>query len=220
MPLRVNMATSLDGRIAPASREKVRLGTDEDIRRMDTLRAWADAVVVGAGTLRAEDPPMGLRDEELLARRRETGGPEQPALVVVTRSMEVPADRAFRTGGRVIVAAPASAPEPPDEIAAAAEVWRIGEAAVDPLLLTERLEAEGLERVLLEGGGALAAHFFDADLVDELYVTITPWLLGGEEAPTMADLGRPMDPPARFELVDMDVREDEVFLRYVRTGQR
>ena len=210
------MATSLDGRIAPASREKVRLGTDEDIRRMDRLRAWADAVVVGAGTLRAEDPPMGLREEELLEQRRREGRPEQPALVVVTRSMEVPADRAFRTGGRVIVAAPAAAPDPSEGIVSAGEVWRVGEEDVDPERLLGRLEEEGLERVLLEGGGALAAHFFAAALVDELYVTITPWLLGGEQAPTLADLGHPMDPPARFELVDMDAREDEIFLTYAR----
>lgn len=216
MPLRVNMATSLDGRIAPASREKVRLGTKEDIRRMDELRAWADAVVVGAGTLRAEDPPMGLRDEELLEQRRSQGRPEQPALVVLTRSMDIPADRAFRTGGRVIVAVPESAPETPEAIASGAEVWRIGEDMVDPRDLLGRLAEEGLERVLLEGGGRLAAHFFLADVVDEVHLTLTPWLIGGEDAPTMADLGRPMDFPRRFELVCLEREEDEVFLTYVR----
>jgi len=220
MPLRVNMATSLDGRIAPASREKVRLGTKEDIRRMDELRAWADAVVVGAGTLRAEDPPMGLRDEELLEQRRSQGRPEQPALVVLTRSMDIPADRAFRTGGRVIVAVPESATETPEAIASGAEVWRIGEETVDPRDLLGRLAEEGLERVLLEGGGRLAAHFFLADVVDEVRLTLTPWLIGGEDAPTMADLGRPMEPPRRFELVCLERAEDEVFLTYVRREER
>ena len=55
MMIRVNMAVSLDGKIAPAERGKLRLGGRADLRRMESLRAWADVIVVGAGTIRAED---------------------------------------------------------------------------------------------------------------------------------------------------------------------
>ena len=64
----LNAAVSADGKIAPSSRARVRLGSDRDRRRMDLLRASADAVLIGAGTLRAEDPPLQVRSEAL--RRR------------------------------------------------------------------------------------------------------------------------------------------------------
>jgi riboflavin biosynthesis pyrimidine reductase len=74
------------------------------------------------------------------------------------------------------------------------------------------LLAEGLERILVEGGGGLAAAFLEAGLVDELRLTITPWLLGGDAAPSIADAGHRFEPPAHFEYVDVDAREDEVFV--------
>ena len=77
MMIRVNMAVSLDGRIAPADRQKMRLGGSADLRRMEVLRAWADTIVVGAGTIRAEDPPFALTDETL-SRQRIDEGRERP----------------------------------------------------------------------------------------------------------------------------------------------
>jgi 5-amino-6-(5-phosphoribosylamino)uracil reductase len=144
MTIRVNMATSLDGKIAPAGRGKVRLGTDEDIHRMEVQRAWADAVVIGAGTVRAEDPPMQILDRALIAVRAGAGRPEQPAVVVVSRSLDLPVGRTFRGQGRHILATVDEAPEPPVDLAGLCEVWRLGRRRVDPGALVERLRGEGL----------------------------------------------------------------------------
>ena len=212
MPVRVNMATSLDGRIAPADRRKLRLGTDEDIVRMEAHRAWADVIVLGAGTVRAEDPPMELKDPEQVRRREEKGRPSHPAVAVVTRSGDVPEGRIWRTPGRHLVVTVEGAPEPSGGV----EVWRVGRDGVDVAALVDRLAAEGMPNVLVEGGGGLAGAFFGADVVDEFHLTITPWLLGGEEAPTPADAPEPFPVPPEFELVGLEARPEELFLTYRR----
>ncbi len=219
MPVRVNMATSLDGRIAPADRRKVRLGTDEDILRLEALREWADVIVLGAGTVRAEDPPMELKDPEAVRRRERAGRPAHPAVAVLTRLPDLKEGRVFRTPGRCLVVTVEEAPEPPPGSAAAegsAELWRVGRGRVDLPALVARLADEEMPNVLVEGGGGLAAGFFGAGLVDELFLTITAWLLGGETGPTLADAPEPFPQPPEFELVELEARPDELFLTYRR----
>jgi len=218
MPVRVNMATSLDGKIAPASREKVRLGSDADIARMDRLRAWADVIVLGAGTVRAEDPPMEVKDSGLIRQREAAGRPPQPAVAVVSGSLEITGGRLFRSDARHILVTTEQAAGMGVDRAPSAEVWAIGESTVDVVALVERLQEEGMERVLVEGGGHLAASFFAAGLVDEIYVTVTPWLLGDHDAPGLAVAEEAFEPPIAFELERMEEGAEEVFLTYRRSA--
>lgn len=218
MPVRVNMATSLDGKIAPASREKIRMGSDADIGRMEALRAWADVIVIGAGTVRAEDPPMGLKEPRNVASREAEGRPANPAVAVVSGSLRFAPGRLFRSDARSLVITTSDAPRPAPELAEAAEIWRLGEGSVDIAALVERFYAEGMDRILVEGGGALAAAFFQADLVDEIYVTVTPWLLGGHDAPALATATEAFDPPIRFDLVLVEAGPEELFLTYRRAA--
>jgi 2,5-diamino-6-(ribosylamino)-4(3H)-pyrimidinone 5'-phosphate reductase len=218
MPVHLNMAVSLDGKIAPASREKVRLGTDRDIARMESLRAWADAIVVGAGTVRAEDPPMSLKDEEAVRARVAEGRPAHPAVVVVSASLRIEQGRLNREGGRLIVATCGDG-EPPEGLEEVAEIWRLGSDRVDLAALVERLEAEGMDRILVEGGGRLSAGFLEEDLVDEIHQTVTPWLMGDHDAPTIASPEVPFAGPKYFDLVSMEGGEGEVFLTYRRASR-
>ena len=219
MPVHVNMAVSLDGKIAPTSREKVRLGTDCDIARMERLRSWADAIVVGAGTVRAEDPPMALTDEAAVRGRLDEGRPAHPAVVVVSGSLQIEPGRLNRGGGRLIVATTAGAPEPSGRLRDVAEVWRLGGEEVDLSALVKKLEEEGLSRILVEGGGKLAAGFLGGDLVEEIHQTVTPWLIGDHAAPTIASPQAPFAVPKYFVLTSVEAGEEEVFLTFRRQAR-
>src|SRR5262245_7625276 len=95
-----NAAVSLDGKLAPASRRKVRLGSDRDRARMDRLRAGSDAILIGAGTLRAEDPPLQVRSEALRRLRQRQGRPEHLQEIVVSASLELPVEGRFFRASR------------------------------------------------------------------------------------------------------------------------
>jgi 2,5-diamino-6-(ribosylamino)-4(3H)-pyrimidinone 5'-phosphate reductase len=209
----VNMAMTVDGKITSAAREQPAFASREDRRRMDQLRASADALLVAAGTVRADNPAWHVRTE---AERR---GPA-PHRLLVSGSAMIPDDsRFFNTeyGGKSIVATTESA----DAAAVQrlqqrdVELWTLGERRVDLAALLSRCKREGIDRILVEGGGELNWQLFDGDHVDELYVTITPCLLGGRTAPTLLEGdGWAMAQQRRLRLVDVSRVEDEMFCRY------
>jgi 2,5-diamino-6-(ribosylamino)-4(3H)-pyrimidinone 5'-phosphate reductase len=216
----INMAATVDGKITSAAREYPRITSEHDRREMDRLRAEADAIAVGAGTLRTDDPPLQVRTDEMRAHRRALGKPEGLLRVLVTASGGVETTSRFfddtdRGAGRIV----ATVEELPDERLAAltdrAEVWKIGRGEVDLKELLKRLAARGVGRLLVEGGGELNWAFVREDLVDELYVTIAPVLLGGREAPTLLEGdGLVMDAQRRLRLESVRRVDDELFCRY------
>lgn len=216
----INMAMTADGKITSAAREYPRFTSEHDRREMDRLRAEADALVVGAGTVRADDPVLGVRGDEMRAYRRSLGKPAGLVGVLVTASGRVaPSSRFFDAapGGERIVATVDD--DTPAErlagVAGRAEVWRIGRGRVDLLELLRRLAERGVERLLLEGGGELNWAFLRDDLVDELYVTIAPALLGGRDAPTLLEgPGLSMKAQRRLRLERVRQEGDELFCRY------
>ena len=216
----LNAAVSADGKLAPASRARVRLGGARDRSRMDRIRAGSDAVLIGAGTLRAEDPPLQVRSAALVRARLRSGRPAYLSTIVISRSLVLPfAGRFFENEAvpRLLVA-PNSAPR--RNIVRAeerSEVWLVGKKVVDPVLLLRRLRARGIERLLVEGGGETYALFLRAGLVDEIHLTVCPLLVGGRSAPTPFDgEGFPGQPFPRLRL-ELCRREGmEVYLRYTR----
>ncbi len=221
----VNMAMTADGKITSSRREYPKFTSDTDRRTMDRLRAEADAILVGAGTLRADDPPLHVRDPEMRAYRRSLGKPDALLHVLVTASVSVDPDSRFFSEGPAsgrIVATVEDAPL--DRIAAIegrAEIWRVGRGSVDLPKLLGRLRARGVERLLVEGGGELNWGFVRDDLVDEIFVTVAPALLGGRDAPTPCEgEGLAMASQTRLRLLSAEVIGDEVFTRWavVREG--
>ncbi|RMF76069.1 MAG: 2,5-diamino-6-(ribosylamino)-4(3H)-pyrimidinone 5'-phosphate reductase [Acidobacteria bacterium] len=220
------VAVSADGKIDSARREGGGFQSRLDRDRLDALRAQADALVVGARTIRAEDPPFRVRDPARRHRRRELGRPEQPLVVVVSRSGRIPADaRVLRepAGGRLL-AMPRDAPAPSPELETAVrqgllEIVRCGErdVALDELL--DELARRDVRRVLVEGGGETLAGFVEQDLLDELCVTVCPVLLGGRDAPTAVEgRGLPVARRRHLELLELERAGGELFLRY-RVGR-
>ncbi len=215
----VNMAMTVDGKITSSHREYPGFSSGADRKNMDRLRAEADALAVGAGTMRADNPKLHVRDEEMQAYRRALGKPAGLTKILITASAEISPDSRFfdsPDGGGAIVATVESAD--PSRVAALAErveVWKLGDHRVNLALLLQRLADRGIRRVLLEGGGELNWAFVEADLVDEFHVTVAPALLGGRDAPTLLEgPGLRMRDQRRLRLAELRREGDELFCRY------
>ena len=206
--LALNMVTSLDGR---AQRDEAAegFGTRADRRLMRLLRVAFDAVALGVGTLRADD---GWTDvpPDLAAIRIAAGRTPQPLAVLIAGTGPIPTDgRWWRTDQPRLVVVGRDGPRQ----VPGAEVLIAPADHPDPDWLLHALRERGIGSVLLEGGPTVNARFHAAGLIDELYWTVGPWLLGGEGLPMLAP-----DPPTETSrparLVSVHRHGDELFLRY------
>jgi 2,5-diamino-6-(ribosylamino)-4(3H)-pyrimidinone 5'-phosphate reductase len=218
-----NFAVSLDGKINPAPGKRkgafAMSRGKEDFRRMRTLRAEADAILIGAANLRADDPGLTLAPDE--RERRLAAGRPEPARIVITRrgeNIRTDAkifDRSIGGSAYVIHTAIMTA----ETRAALGRVATLVELGTDVVpidaLLAWLHDSLGAETVLCEGGGVLVADLFAARAVDELYLTVVPRILGGADAPTMAG-GAGFDPEQIPDgrLASLERVGDELYLRY------
>jgi len=177
------IAQTLDGRIATTSGESFWISGPEDILHTHRLRALFDAVVVGAGTVRADDP---------LLTTRHCPGPSPVRVVIDTDRRLGDAYRLFAGAPRtIVVCADDAPPKPPPR---AAEIMTLPRTAsgLDLAALVAGLRARGLQRIFIEGGGLTVSRFLSAGLLDRLHVTIAPLLLGaGIPAFTLPGVSHP-----------------------------
>ncbi len=215
----INMAMTVDGKITSAKREYPKFSSPQDRIRMDRLRAAADALMVAAGTIRADNPTFHVRTREV----REAAGNPVLHRVAVSASGEIPADSRFfdtsHGGDSILVTSEAVSEATLARFDGRAEIWRLGRESVDLHATLAALSERGIQRLLVEGGGELNWSLLQADLVDELCVTIAPALLGGGDAPTLlGGLGWPMSEQRRLRLLELDRDEDELYCRYAILG--
>jgi len=215
----VNMAMTVDGKITSADREYPRFTSPTDRARMDRLRAGADALMVAAGTVRSDNPAWHVRTKSVRDEREAGGNPGAPHRVLVSASADIPEDsRFFETahgGDSILVTTNNAKPSNLKRFEGRAEVWRFGDRTVDLRATLRMLRDRGIDRLLVEGGGELNWSLFRLDLVDELFVTVAPALLGGSDAPTLlAGTGWPMRSQRRLRLLDVDRDGDELYCRY------
>lgn len=189
MYVSVNAATSADGKLSSRRREQIAISGNEDFARVDRLRAEADAVAVGVGTVLADDPSLVRHDESHRASLRgEDASP--PARVVVDSTCRTPTDAAILAGAPETYVLTSEAA--PDSRRAAlreagATLLVAGGERVDLVEAFDGLESAGIERLLVEGGGEVIFSLFEAGLVDELTVYVGATVIGGRDAPTLAD---------------------------------
>ena len=169
--VRLVLAISLDGRLAPPEGGAAKLGGEGDRRALEEALAWGDACLIGAGTLRAHQCTCLIRNPQLLEKRRMEGRPAQPAAVVVSGSPDFSQDWLFfRQPLQRWLLAPAP-------VEAGFERWiPLGES------WPQRLGAfgsAGIQRLVLLGGASLAADLLREDCVDALQLTLVPKLFGG-----------------------------------------
>ena len=208
----LNMVSSVDGRTAIEGKA-AGLGSRIDRRTMRTLRSRADAVMIGAGTLRAEKLSLGVDPRD---------GVPQPLAIILTDTGNVPLrEHLLVEGGQEVLillsdAAPARVVERLRTLAPVMRAPADSTGAVDLEKALLALEAErGVESLVVEGGPGLNHALVSRNLVDELFLTVAPELLGGTAAQTLTLLRGPTL-PARptLELLSIHVADDELFLRY------
>ena len=206
----VNMVTTADGRAAVGGRSKD-LGNQTDTELLLGLRARFDAVMVGAGTLRAERYGRIISDPQVRARRERAGLPHDPLAVIVSASLDLPFDAPLFTcgGGRILIFTNQKGPRP--ETATSLRMVTIdGEIGLAEVLRHLRQE-RGIRALLCEGGPHTFGQLAEEDLFDELFLTISPRLTGGE-APRI--LEGPMSAARELDLVSLAEADDELFARY------
>lgn len=220
MEVVVNAATSVDGKLSSRAREQIAISGPADFDRVDALRADSDAVVVGVGTVLADDPSLTVDSERRRADRRARGDPPNPARVVADSRLRTPDDARVLSddAATVLLTTAGATDERADRLdAAGADIVRAGEDRVDLSAAFERLEARGFEQVMVEGGGELIYSLFAADLVDRLSVFVGSLVIGGRDAPTLADGEGFLDGFPALELTGVDRLDDGVLLEYVVT---
>lgn len=213
-----NVAMSADGKIATADGAFASFTSRLDRDRVDQLRAGVDAVLIGAGTLRAEDPPLQIRDPARRRARREAGCDELLSLAILSASCQLPVQaRVFAEPALeryLLTTEDAPRPLLPG-LAERATVLRHGRGRVDLRTALADLRSRGIKRLLVEGGGEVNATFLAEDLLDELYLTLCPVIVGGTAAPTpVGGEGFARDTLRRARLDSVERRGGELFLRY------
>jgi 2,5-diamino-6-(ribosylamino)-4(3H)-pyrimidinone 5'-phosphate reductase len=186
----VNVAMSADGKISTHKRRQVKISGSEDFSRVDRLKAASDAVMVGIGTVLADDPSLTVKSEELKRERRTQGRDEHPVRVVVDSTARIPLTAAVLTRGegkRVIAVSGRANPAKVVALKKLATVVVAGENQVDIATLFSKLGAMGVQQLMVEGGGTLIANLFSSGLVDELYTFVGNVIIGGKDAPTPVD---------------------------------
>src|SRR5262245_61963819 len=170
----LNCAMTLDGFLGDASGEPLRISNAADLDRVDALRASCDAILVGAQTVRLDDPRLTVKSDARIVARRGGGKPEQPMRVTLTRGGALPTDRLFFAGGpSKAFVYPASPADRSDDAArrrlsaVATVVHCPGERVALPFLLDD-LARRGVRRLLVEGGTSVLTAFLADALVDAL----------------------------------------------------
>jgi 2,5-diamino-6-(ribosylamino)-4(3H)-pyrimidinone 5'-phosphate reductase len=214
----VNMAMSLDGKITTYRREIMALGTEHDRRLMDELRAEADAVIVGAGTVKHDGHPILMRYADLEEKRVQSGRPAHPANVTMSRTLDLPSTRPFfrhPDPDKIVFTTKSAPPSRVARLSRLADVVVLPGRTISPGAVLENLYRRNFRRVLLEGGGEVHFAFAKEGVIDDVYVTITPRLIGGSSAPTLLD-GRGFLAADHIELRLLSSRRigDELYVKY------
>jgi len=215
----VNMAMSADGKISSVGRRQVRISGEEDRGRVDFLKAGSDAVMVGIGTVLADNPSLTVKSADLQRERVLRGKAENPVRIVVDSRGRTPltADILHKGGGeRIIAVSEKAGKDAPERYRGLATVIIAGRDEVDLPLLMARLYDLGIERLMVEGGGTLVASLFSGGLVDEFSTFVGNLIIGGKDAPTPVD-GRGFLNDNEFvnlSLMDVGEADEGVLLRW------
>jgi len=204
----LSAAMSVDGCIDDRSATRLILSDDADLDRVDEVRAGADAILVGANTVRCDDPRLLVRSAERVAARMAADRPAQPLRVVISGRGELdPLAHLFTTGdgGRVVYTSH------PERVTVPADVVD-GGTPVDPGRVLADLAARGVRRLMVEGGTSIHTLFLTAGLVDEIQLVVAPFFVGDPDAPRFVGGGAL---PSAMRLAEARPMGDLVLLRYL-----
>ncbi|MFH8464883.1 dihydrofolate reductase family protein [Streptomyces sp. NPDC017991] len=218
----LSAAVSLDGRLDDTGPERLLLSGPADFDRVDEVRADSDAILVGAGTLRADNPRLLVNSAERRAARVAAGRPAYPLKVTVSGTGDLdPTANFWSTGGEKVVYTT-------DEGAVTAEqalrglgvdVVSVGPHLDWRAVLTHLHDVRGVRRLMVEGGGRVHTQLLQQGLADELQLALAPLVVGQPHAPKLFGDGEyPGGPRNRLRLVETRPVGDVVLMRYVPTA--
>jgi 5-amino-6-(5-phosphoribosylamino)uracil reductase len=208
---------SIDGYLDDASERRLVLSNDADLDRVDEVRASCDAILVGAATVRNDNPRLRVRSEARRETRTAQGLAPNPLKVTMTQSAKLDADANFFACGeseKLVYCASDTVEQARLALGHVATVLD-GGAPVDVRRMCEDLRARGVRRLMVEGGGTTLTQFLAADLADELHLVVAPFFVGDSRAVRVVGDGPfPWNPERRGTLLDVRRLDDLVLLRY------
>ncbi|HEY8619740.1 MAG TPA: dihydrofolate reductase family protein [Dermatophilaceae bacterium] len=213
----LSCGVSIDGYLDSATEKRLLLSNDADLDRVDAVRATCDAILVGAATVRNDNPRLLVRTQARRDERVARGLRPSPIKVTVTERAQLdPCANFFATGDteKLVYCASATVAEARDRLGPVATVVDGGHP-VDMQRMSEDLYARGVHRLMVEGGGMVHTQFLTADLADELHLVVAPFFVGDSRARRFVSDGRfPWNPDRRATLAEVRRIGDVVLLRY------
>ena len=213
----VSCALSIDGYLGSATPRRLELSNDADFDRVDAVRASCDAILVGAATVRCDNPRLLVRSKTRREGRRALGMAPSPIKVTVTeRAALDPRADFFATGDteKLVYCTSDGVVRARSRLGQVATVLDGGQP-VDMGRISEDLNSRGVGRLMVEGGGRVHTQFLTGNLVDELQLVVAPFFVGDSRAPRFVRDGRfPWNPDRRAILSEVQQIGDVVLLRY------
>jgi riboflavin-specific deaminase-like protein len=213
----LSCAMSVDGYIDDTSADRLLLSNAEDFDRVDALRAASDAILIGASTMRRDDPRLLVNSDERRAARVARGLPEYPLKVTVTGSGDLdPGLKFWHHGGEKAVYCPDRAvAKARRSLGDLACVIGTGDTVDLPCILDD-LAGRAVGRLMVEGGSTVHTQFLTAGLADEIHLAIAPFFVGQPDAPRFVGPGTfTNDLHHRMTLADVRAVGDVALLRYL-----
>ncbi|MBB3096803.1 5-amino-6-(5-phosphoribosylamino)uracil reductase [Actinoplanes campanulatus] len=208
---------SIDGYVDDTTQERLLLSNDADFDRVDEVRAQCDAILVGAGTIRQDNPRLLVRSATRRAERIARGEDPDPVKVTVTGSCHLDPGASFFTTGesaKLVYCATSTVDEARKLLDDRATVVDGGDP-VDVRRVSADLGARGIRRLMVEGGGHMHTQFLAAGLADELQLVVAPFFVGDSRAPRFVyDGDFPWSSGNRATLAEVRPMGDVVLLRY------
>ncbi len=213
----LSCAMSIDGYLASPAREPLALSNEADLDRVDAVRAGCDAILVGAATIRNDQPRLLVRSQARREERVARGLRPFPIKVTVTGRGDLDASASFFTTGdteKIVYGSNGMADQIRERLGASATVVDAGQP-VDMGWLSEDLYRRGVRRLMVEGGASVHTQFLAGDLADELHLVVAPFFVGDSRAPRFVGDGQfPWHPGRRATLAEVRQLDDVVLLRY------
>jgi 5-amino-6-(5-phosphoribosylamino)uracil reductase len=218
----LSCAVSLDGYIGGPGSKRLVLSGPADLDRVDAVRAGCDAILVGAETLRNDNPHLVIRSPARRRERLDRGQSASPARVAVTRSGQLRAGANFfasDTSPRLVYCAAGAVAEARERLGSVATVIDGGEP-VRMRRLSEDLRERGVHRLMVEGGGDVHTQFLLHDLADELHLVVAQFFVGDPSARRFVGDGAfPSNSGRRATLMETRQLDDVVLLRFALSAR-
>ncbi|MFF0598631.1 dihydrofolate reductase family protein [Streptomyces antibioticus] len=213
----LSAAVSLDGFLDDTTSERLLLSSPADFDRVDAVRASVDAILIGAGTIRADNPRLLVNSPDRRAARLAEGRPEYPLKVTVSGSGELdPEARFWHSGGDKVVYTTEKGAARARSLGIAADVVPLGAELDWRRLLTHLHDERGVRRLMVEGGGTVHSQLLQQGLADELQLVLAPLFVGDVDAPRLFGPGAYQG--GRLRLTETRRIEDVVLMRYEPTA--